>query len=441
MRTPFDLSHQIHRCGKIGRLQTLSILPVVAGDSMEINVDGIVRLAPFRKEIVAETQVDILAFYVPYRHVYGSDFVNMVRQGYDEQVTLTGFSLNSGERDCCFLGYNEAPASIPLWTIEGYNRIWDRYFRVPSFDPDSDFQQYPTGSSDAAKDYRRYGRLCARLPHPLVGGIQLDNATTWRDLAQSDATFIGTEDEGLPVIDVRSIARTQAEYKSEIERTWFGERYNDILDIWGSSVNIDADQRPEMIWRETFNMSGTEIDGTDDATIGSYVGKTVARCDVRIPRKYFAEHGTVWVMALLRFPLVHAYETHPLALEVNPSGLDLLADPTLWSEISPVGQDPRKWLTQGGNPANITALMTEPYGLHYRAHPNSVHIQFIDIPGYPFSKTSYDDITNIYYHQATDYADVFQTSQLGHWQIHAQVGVTALRHIPDVKMSIFAGAQ
>jgi len=440
-RFPYDLTHYAHICGKIGRLQTISTIPVVAGDSLEINLDGMVRLSPFRKEVVSETQVDICAFYIPHRHIYGGDFVQLVRQGYDEQVTFSGFALAAGDRDACFLGYNEAPASIPLWTIEGYQRIFDRYFRVPSLAPDSDFQQYPTGTSANAKDYRRYGRLCARLPHPLVGGMVLDNSTTYRDLNSDDREVFGIEDEGLPVIDVTNIAAVQARYKSEIERTWFGERYNDILDIWGSSVNIDADQRPEMIWRETFNMSGQDINGTDDATVGSYIGKTVSRCDVNIPRKYFPEHGTVWIMALLRFPLVHAYESHPLATQVNPSGLDWLGDPTLWAEQRPVEQDPRKWLTGTANPSSPDGSFFEPYGLHYRAHPNRVHLQFIDIPGYPFSKTQYDTFANIYYHQPNDYADVFQTSQLGHWQIHSKVNVMALRHIPDPKMSIFAGAQ
>lgn len=440
MRVPYDLSHYSHVCGKIGRLQTISVIPTVAGDSFEIDLDGIVRLSPFRKEVVSETQVDLLAFYVPHRHVYGDTFVQMVRQGHDEAVTLPSFSLNAGERDACYIGYSDAPASIPLWVIEGYNRIWDRYFRVPSFDPDANFQQYPTGTTQAAIDYRRYGRLCARLPHPLVGGIQLDNATAWRDLNDNDSEFEGEMSGGKPVIDVRNIAFAQALYKSEIERTWFGERYNDILDIWGSSVNIDADQRPEMIWRETFNLSGADVDGHDDATIGSYIGKTVGRADMRIPRKYFPEHGAVWIMALLRFPLVHVGEAHLLMRTPNPTGQVMLGDPTVWAETPPVQQSYVDWLGGYYSGSLITGFY-EPYGSWYRMHCSRIHRQFADIPGYPFSKVTFTTPEELYYHQPTDYNDVFQTSQLGHWQIHSMVRINALRHIPDPKMSIFAGAQ
>jgi len=444
-RNLYDLSHFSHRCGKIGRLQTISILPIVAGDSMEIDLDGIVRLSPFRKEVVSETQVDLFAFYVPYRHVYGSDFIDMVKQGYDETVTLGGVALSSGERDCAFLTLNEAPASIPKWLLQGYNRIWDRYFRVPSFPQDTDYETYPTGSSANAKDYRLYGRLCARLPHILNGGNYVSNATesAWRDLTETDATVSGPVFEGATAsFDIRDVAKIQGQLKSEIERTWMSERYTDLLEkVWGTGVNIDADQRPELVFRETFMMSGHDVDGHDDAALGTYIGKTVSRCSMNIPRKYFAEHGTLWIMGLLRFPLVNAYEKHPLATTVNPSGVDLLADPLVWAEREPVAQDPSNWVS--GSTAywdkTETPGLLEPYGQHYRAHNNYVHRNFADIPGYPFSRVLYDDPEQVYYHAAEDYSDVFQTSQLGHWQLHARLNVKALRHVPDVLTSIYAG--
>lgn len=440
-RNAFDLSHQIHRCGEIGRLQMLSCIPVVAGDSFEIDLDGIIRLSPFRKEVVAETQVDICAFYQPYRHHYGDDWVNFVKRGYDENITFTGVSTTSGERDLAFLGLNEAPATLPKWLVSMYNWVWDRYYRVPSFAQDANYETLPSGTTDAARAWRRYGRLCARLPHILNGGnlVDSDGGNPSRDITDNDSNVDIIE--GSPrTFDIRDLARVQSEYKSEIDRTWFAERYNDIMGIWGTNPNTDADERPEMLFRETFMMSGVDVDGGDDAALGSYIGKTVQRANMRIPRKYFDEHGAIMILALVRFPIVHAYEVHPLAVSPNPSAQYWLADPTVWAELEPTEQDPSLWLSNTANPfPKDNGDLMEPWGQHYRFHPNSVHLNFANIPGYPFTKWPMSTADQAYYHQAGDYADVFQTTQLAHWQLHARVNVMAYRHVPDVRASIYAG--
>lgn len=444
MRNTFDLSHQIHRCGEIGRLQTLAIIPVVAGDSFEINLDGIIRLSPFRKEVVSEAQVDIFAFYQPYRHHYGDDWINFVKRGYDENITFTGVATTSGERDLAFLGLNEAPATIPKWLVSMYNWIWDRYFRVPSFDQDTDYLTLPSGTTTAARAWRRYGRLIARLPHVLNGGNRVDGGTAiHRDLDDQDALTPGQAvfEGATSFVDVRDVALTSAQYKSEIDRTWFADRYNDIMGIWETNPNTDADQRPELLMRETFNMSGWDVDGGDDAALGSYIGKAVQRASMNMPRKYFDEHGAIMVLAAVRFPIVHAYEKHPLLDTVNPAADYLLADPTIWAEYPPTEQDPSLWLSNSASPfPKENAELMEPYGQHYRFHPNNVHVNFAELPGYPFTKWVMDTPDQAYYHQAGDYADVFQTTQLAHWQIHARCNVTAMRHVTDVRASIYAGA-
>ena len=44
-RNSFDLSHFCFQAGKIGRLQTLSVIPTLPGDSISININGNTRLA------------------------------------------------------------------------------------------------------------------------------------------------------------------------------------------------------------------------------------------------------------------------------------------------------------------------------------------------------------------------------------------------------------
>src|SRR6266571_7588220 len=45
-RMPHDLSHLGFLAGQIGRLITISVTPVIAGDSFEMDVVGALRLSP-----------------------------------------------------------------------------------------------------------------------------------------------------------------------------------------------------------------------------------------------------------------------------------------------------------------------------------------------------------------------------------------------------------
>ena len=48
-RCSYDLGHFTIQCGAIGALQTLSLIPVCAGDSFEIDFNGVFRLSPLRR--------------------------------------------------------------------------------------------------------------------------------------------------------------------------------------------------------------------------------------------------------------------------------------------------------------------------------------------------------------------------------------------------------
>lgn len=435
-RTRYDLTHQAHVCLNIGRVQTLTNIPIVAGDTIRLNIDGIIRLAPHRRELVQDAIIDKIAFFVPYRHVYPDQIPEAVLEGYDENVTLTGVAVQADSRYPSFLGWNVCGASIPTWTIQGYNRIWDRYFRLPfmpSLANSTDgLDSYPTDKATLL-----YGRYAARLPHPLTNGIDVGNETEgeWQDLQDADAEVSAAGS----VVDVRDIARAQAILGTEIKRTWLSSgRYTDVLEqVWGTNVNIDADQRPELLWRETTTMSGTEVRGADDATLGQYVGRPIAPFSFNMPPRFFNEHGTLWVMAVIRFPLIHVNECHPLVKTVNPSMEDLLADPRLFASHAPVEFDPANWLSQF-TVANAGGLV-QPYGQHYRMHPNRVHKNFDTINGFPFLKDTAQTAADYLYHRDADYYPAFQTAQIGQAQIHSLVRVDAKRRIPPAGSSIHVG--
>lgn len=449
-RTRYNLSHLTHRCGQIGRIQTLSIIPVEAGASLELSIDGVCRLAPTRKEIVSECQVDILAFHVPHRIIYGQDWIDFINAGPDEAETFTGVAIGADYRNPAYLLLPECGATINRALLEGYNRIFYNYFAVPSWpynqdDPignNMDFDWYPTTEA-GANNCRQYGRLAARLPHVLNGGNLVDASgqTGWeaQDLTSADSEVTVTGG----TFSLQHLEEVKSRFRTESEKAWFAHFYQDIMNQkWDTNVTRDADPRnlrPEYLGRHTQMLSGFDVDGTDDATLGTFQGKTLDRLQYSMPRKHFQEHGFVWIMAVFRYPLVHTREVHPLLQTVNWTYDDIAADPTRVGARAPDQWDPGKWLYSGSTLVPSDENL-EPYGQHYRFQNNVVHPNFETIPGYPFSNWNGTSASDWYYYQNEEYRDTFQTTQIGEWQLSAAINCTKFSPVPTPQSSIFAGA-
>jgi len=420
-RSPVDLSHFCFQKGQIGNLQTLAAIPVYAGDSVSVNIEGIWRLSPLRRNLIVDAHVDMFAFYVPHRHIYGEDWIQFIKDGKSSTFqfptvdTPTGAVLE-------YLGMtHNANKTLPLWLPAAYNRIWNRYFRSPSDDQRLRADDYLTGDGNE----RSNGFLCGYLPQPWSTGVILGVSETEREVPVVLDTF-----------DIVDLNRVQAEYKTEVDRTYFGERYNDILNTtWGATVNTDADERPTLCAHKVWWLSGYDVDATDDAALGSYSGKSAGVGQFTMPRKYFAEHGSLWLMSLMRFPNIHTEERHFLMNNPSPSYLEWGADASL------VAAEPPIPLIQSDffNVDTGAQYGFGPFGQWYRYHTNRVHSDYKVLDGFSFldeDMTSHDRVS---YHNSGEYDDVFQTTQLGHWQANARIGVKAQRTVPPGRTSLFAG--
>src|SRR5712691_12410634 len=101
-RMPHYLSHLGFLAGQIGRLITISTTPVIAGDSFEMDAVGAPRLSPLRRGLAIDSTVDILTFYVPHRHVYGEQWVELMKGGVNATplptVNTTGYTAHAAFR-------------------------------------------------------------------------------------------------------------------------------------------------------------------------------------------------------------------------------------------------------------------------------------------------------------------------------------------------------
>src|SRR5688500_20407688 len=80
---------------QIVRLITISTTPVIAGDSFEMDAVGALRLSPLRRGLDIDSTVDIFTFYVHHRHVYGEQWIKVMKDGVNATplptVNTTGY--------------------------------------------------------------------------------------------------------------------------------------------------------------------------------------------------------------------------------------------------------------------------------------------------------------------------------------------------------------
>src|SRR4051794_31713975 len=119
-RMPHDLSHLGFLAGQIGRLITISTTPVIAGDSFEMAGVGALRLSPLRRGLAIGSTVDMFAFYVSHRHVYGVEWIKFMKDGVNATplptVSTTGYIGHA-----VFLGTIKPHTNkIPKHLFQGY---------------------------------------------------------------------------------------------------------------------------------------------------------------------------------------------------------------------------------------------------------------------------------------------------------------------------------
>src|SRR5699024_12607542 len=102
-RMPHDLSHLGFLADQIGRLITLSTTPVIAGDSIEMDAVGALRVSPLRRGLAVDSTVDIFTFYVPHRHVYGEQMLEFTEDGVSATPLATVNSIGDIDHPA-FLG-------------------------------------------------------------------------------------------------------------------------------------------------------------------------------------------------------------------------------------------------------------------------------------------------------------------------------------------------
>ncbi|AJK28249.1 putative major capsid protein [Eel River basin pequenovirus] len=421
----YSMDSYAHVALKMGRLQTLKTLHCVAGETWSFQVSGITRQSPLARDITVDGVNDYFAFYMPYRHAY-SNWSDFIEEGVDEDETFTGVSI--GTNELSYLGFPEGTftdsGTIPTRYLAMYNRIWNWYFRVRS-DTSGELSDTAFNTSANGKDY---GNLCSRLPS------QWSETMNPSNLPADSTKQVDASGNEVSIID---FAKTQGEYESRILRSWFGNTYKDIIDSqFSGNVSTDADERPTLMMHKRDFMSGRDVDGTDEVTLGSFSGKSVSPVDFYVPPFFCPEHGMIMLMQLARFPTIHENEHHYLAPVVNPTYEEIAGDPQIIENSEPVTLEAGSIF---GKDTSTTDLGTVPHSWYYRSEPSYIHKDFDDAEGFPFLTDQIANQNDGWYHEGNDYDSMFQTRQFGHQRTHVRIGAQKKSPVPPAIRSIYAG--
>lgn len=425
-RNIYDLSCYQAVCGWIGRLQTITNFFVYPNDTISIDLVGALRLSRLKRFLVLDCKVDLMAFFVPHRHI-NTEYTDMIKEGIQSSTTMPVVDVSAGSTLTVqpdYLGPVEN-GSIPEVFTGGYNAIWNEYIR-----PKQNLSERTSAQYETSDDGRKYGRYAARLPQFWNSGITDGNidATDYAEVGGSS---------GSGVINLLDMARIQAEYKDQIDLDWFVSEYRDVLQHKFDSgyVSIDADQRPELLMHTEQWLSGYDVDGTDTAELGNWRGKSQGVVTLSVPPKHFNEGGMIWVMALLRFPSIlqeekHWYSTHTCDYDT------FIGDPNVVATKPPHSLDRSDFV--GGT--DTVSWGTHPWGQWMRTSPSRVHANFHGPEGYPFvSQTQLDGILKVISEYEYLQDDFFLSEDLGQWNLISKCEVEARRVIPTTLDSVHAG--
>src|SRR5437763_997858 len=95
------------------------------------------------------------------------------------------------------------------------------------------------------------------------------------------------------------------------------------------------DNRPLLVMRSNLWASGYDVDGTDQTSLGQFSGRVQQTYKHSVPRFFVPEHGTMFTLALVRFPPTATKEIQYLNAKGALTYTDIAGDPVLYGNLPP----------------------------------------------------------------------------------------------------------
>src|SRR5690625_5423748 len=113
------------------------------------------------------------------------------------------------------------------------------------------------------------------------------------------------------------------------------ERYHEVIASFGGKTSYDSGHRPLLCSRSTRWASGYDVDGTDQTSLGQFSGRVQQTYKHSVPRFFVPEHGTMFTLALVRFPPTATKELQYLNSKGAFTYTAIAADPVWYGNLLP----------------------------------------------------------------------------------------------------------
>src|SRR5258708_7776972 len=126
--------------------------------------------------------------------------------------------------------------------------------------------------------------------------------------------------------------------------------------------------------------SGYDVDGTDQTSLGQFSGRVQQTYKHSVPRFFVPEHGTMFTLALVRFPPTATKEIQYLNAKGALTYTDIAGDPVLYGNLPP-REISMKDVFRSGDSSKKFKIAE---GQWYRYAPSYVSPAYHLLEGFPF---------------------------------------------------------
>src|SRR5258705_303300 len=168
-------------------------------------------------------------------------------------------------------------------------------------------------------------------------------------------------------------------------------------------------------------------------SLGQFSGRVQQTYKHSVPRFFVPEHGTMFTLALVRFPPTATKEIQYLNAKGALTYTDIAGDPVLYGNLSP-REISMKDVFRSGDSSKKFKIAE---GQWYRYAPSYVSPAYHLLEGFPFiQEPPSGDLQERVLIRHHDYDQCFQSVQLLQWNSQVKFNVTVYRNLPTTRDSI-----
>jgi hypothetical protein len=398
------------KTGIIGRVNCLRQQVLMPGESMDISLNGNVRLESLRERDVMRVNAHLGIFMQPLRWCM-SNFPTYLKEGPDTAETIPTDSTEESWAKYGIGSWRATPsASYGTHFKNSYLNVVNNWYKWPE-DPD-----VVNPGDDGARAV------------PLS-----KDWTRCRYSATPDDTGDYQIDVSGSNMDVRDLAEVQAKFRGAMKRDIFSYgRYMELVnEMYGADASREVDQVPMMLDQVDVGVDPRELPATDGPSLGTWQSLYDFGVNHQVKNVVAPEHMILTYILTVRFAAI-TETAHPLA---NVSRLDwheFVGDPEYLDSAAPV-EVQRRDIFQNNSSTSLGYL---PAGWQWRTGHDVIGKRVDERNSFPYMQipTTKEEAKD-----ATRIKNAFTSVGLGHYLADIYITENSFQPIGDSIDSYMSG--